>query len=1174
MGVRNEAVRLSLQDDGFTTTGAKCAAIIKLLDGALNDLDGSSVRANRSTSSLGSGSGGLAQTAVQARRASTDLNQFTGRLNLILSAATVLGPALVPIGAVGIPALTGLTAGLAAAAGGVGVAVMAFSGFGDALEALNAFQLDPTQENLESVKETLGSMGPAAQDLVFRLDELGPSLKRLQQAAQEEMFPGVNEGLDDLVSMLPEVQGIATAIAGTLGDLAAATGDSLANDSDWQEFFAYLRTDAAPILDEFARGVGNFVAGIGNILVAFRPLSDDFSDGLLGMSRDFREWAAGLSETDGFQEFVDYIRENGDQVAAFFAASADAIVALTAATAEWGSFGLSVLTDAARVFATIMDSPIGPVIFEAAAAMLVLNRANAGFAAIAPQVSGGFATMRTSVSTLRADLATIGTTWATAGATSQREATRLAAAQDRVKASLSQLGGVARSAAGVGGMMLMVDGMQRAGTAMGALETAAGAAATGFAVGGPWGAAIGGGIGLLMSFSQANAAAADEVAALTATFDQQTGAITNNTRAKINAQAQESGLLDAAEALGLQASLVTDAIMGNVGAMEQLNAATSGYDSDYTVTSVENLRKAFSEQEVQAILSARAATTLRDEIPGLSSTFAAASRDAQQFARGMGQTGDAAGQYVTVTGELSGAQKYAALMMQQTTQQADKQAKALRDSRQEARQSGREWTALGSSLDDSKVSLREWINQLADQARALEQFTANAQRAAERGLRDGLIRELDAAGPAGAMRMRQLANGTDAEIARANRAWKRGQDAIRDYVNMAVPEKNIDVNPNPALNAIGQVRSDLANLSDRHLTVWVTERHRDAARSSIGPGVIGTSPKQEADGGTVPKTGLGYADRHLYLLADGEEVISNRYGQADRNRPLLKAINANRLADGGTAGDEDDDEEAKKKRRRRPAVFIADNQWTDLSEADSLRDVIRELRGGLRGMNFDLRGLSRQVRRSESAVERERTKRDALQAKFDEVAGTVSGGLRSDIFAAPDNVWVADGTTPEDRLRADIAAAQQREGMIGQLSSKGLKGAALAELLATNDAGLIAQYAGKSAAELQVYSSLFNQRETALSSVGRAAGDAAFGRALEKQTEVFDRANSKLDRLNDQVRDLRQEIKSQTKTLEKASEENADRVGDKINGAGGRAKRSQRRDRGSRVESGFGGSFG
>lgn len=46
-----------------------------------------------------------------------------------------------------------------------------------------------------------------------------------------------------------------------------------------------------------------------------------------------------------------------------------------------------------------------------------------------------------------------------------------------------------------------------------------------------------------------------------------------------------------------------------------------------------------------------------------------------------------------------------------------------------------------------------------------------------------------------------------------------------------------------------------------------------------------------ADGATVPGGG-SYRDKRPYLLAPGEEVISNRYGQADRHRGLLKAINS------------------------------------------------------------------------------------------------------------------------------------------------------------------------------------------------------------------------------------------------------------------------------------------
>jgi hypothetical protein len=71
---------------------------------------------------------------------------------------------------------------------------------------------------------------------------------------------------------------------------------------------------------------------------------------------------------------------------------------------------------------------------------------------------------------------------------------------------------------------------------------------------------------------------------------------------------------------------------------------------------------------------------------------------------------------------------------------------------------------------------------------------------------------------------------------------------------------------------------------------------------TIGNKPHAPTPGASADGGTVPRSGRGYADRYHYMLADGEEVISNRHGQADRHRSLLKAINAGRMADGGTAG--------------------------------------------------------------------------------------------------------------------------------------------------------------------------------------------------------------------------------------------------------------------------------
>lgn len=88
------------------------------------------------------------------------------------------------------------------------------------------------------------------------------------------------------------------------------------------------------------------------------------------------------------------------------------------------------------------------------------------------------------------------------------------------------------------------------------------------------------------------------------------------------------------------------------------------------------------------------------------------------------------------------------------------------------------FTGFGKNLDDSKVSLSSWIESIQKQADALRDFTKNTMEAARKGLDEGLIQSLEEAGPAGAMRMKQLADASEKEIARANEAWKSQREAV------------------------------------------------------------------------------------------------------------------------------------------------------------------------------------------------------------------------------------------------------------------------------------------------------------------------------------------------------------------------------------------------------------
>jgi len=216
-------------------------------------------------------------------------------------------------------------------------------------------------------------------------------------------------------------------------------------------------------------------------------------------------------------------------------------------------------------------------------------------------------------------------------------------------------------------------------------------------------------------------------------------------------------------------------------------------------------------------------------------------------------------------------------------------AKALADSRDAANKTAHEFFGLGGSLDDSKVSLDDWITDLESQAKALRDFTKNAKDAGEKGLKRGLIAELEAAGPAGALRMQQLADASEKEIHRANRAWRLGQTAIDDYTDAVggVPPSvatDLQVNGVPvAITAVAALKRLMDSLHDRNINVTVT-KHTNATLAEAAA---------NADGGTIPHAAAGwtvagprhpYGDKVLAYLAPGEEVITNRHGEADQFR--------------------------------------------------------------------------------------------------------------------------------------------------------------------------------------------------------------------------------------------------------------------------------------------------
>lgn len=369
MATRRESVRLSYHSNIAAGAGRDAAAIA-LLNQELERLDGHATRLGRGLGDLGSRTDTLSR---QLNRSGSDINRYSGRLRLLAEAVAVLGPGALPIGAVAIPAVAGLAAQLAFAAAAGGTAILAFQGVGDALTTMREASLEPTVANLEAAQVAMQNLSPAARGFVRELRSMADTGKSLRIAASEGIFPGLTDALDIIDSRGPQVERILFKIGETVGDLAARGAASL-DGSDWDDFFDFIENEARPSLIALGTSIGNTVHALGQLWMAFGPLNNDFNSWMVDATRSLDRWATGLSKTEGFADFVDYIRTAGPQVADTMAAVGRALVDIAQAAAPLGGPVLEALEAIAKTISFIASSDVGTELVAMAAAGSLIAR--------------------------------------------------------------------------------------------------------------------------------------------------------------------------------------------------------------------------------------------------------------------------------------------------------------------------------------------------------------------------------------------------------------------------------------------------------------------------------------------------------------------------------------------------------------------------------------------------------------------------------------------------------------------------------------------------------------------------------------------------------------------------------------------------------------------------------
>ncbi|MCP3741466.1 phage tail protein [Rossellomorea sp. BNER] len=187
------------------------------------------------------------------------------------------------------------------------------------------------------------AFGAAAIPTISKLFDETNKLTKAQKAAKGEYnkfkstWQGIVKDLEKPVlqafSKSMQIANKTLKMARPLFDSAAKAVNNLLNSLDQsldsslvKEFFSFMNKQAGPMLETLGKAGGNFIKGFMSMMTAFGPLASETAQGFLNMSKGFSEWAAGLSKSEKFQSFVNYIRENMPKIKSIFR---DALAGIT-----------------------------------------------------------------------------------------------------------------------------------------------------------------------------------------------------------------------------------------------------------------------------------------------------------------------------------------------------------------------------------------------------------------------------------------------------------------------------------------------------------------------------------------------------------------------------------------------------------------------------------------------------------------------------------------------------------------------------------------------------------------------------------------------------------------------------------------------------------------------------
>lgn len=293
-----------------------------------------------------------------------------GLLALLPAIAPALAGAVGVIGALGpmIGSATGGLMGLVSAFSTAGTGAVAFGALavtsigsviktGQDLDKLQAKLDDATNAKerakiMEKIKVLQESLGKEEKKALATLEDFKDNWQDIAKITQKPILKSFTNSLTTFKTVLNSLRPMFVNVANGAVTLTKNL-DNAFKAKDMQNFIKWMNNNAGKAFVTFGNIAGNVMRTVMNLIVAFGPLGNDMAASMEKATASWAKWAAGLSSSQRFQDFISYTRENGPKIlkvitnfsgalrrlfAAFGPMSADMLTSLVDMTArfrEW-----------------------------------------------------------------------------------------------------------------------------------------------------------------------------------------------------------------------------------------------------------------------------------------------------------------------------------------------------------------------------------------------------------------------------------------------------------------------------------------------------------------------------------------------------------------------------------------------------------------------------------------------------------------------------------------------------------------------------------------------------------------------------------------------------------------------------------------------------------------------